>query len=172
MMPIQRSLVLLILVMALSRCAQMTTAPLPDLHHGGWKSGSTTKREVCQRVGQPADVLHQDETHSTWLYLSVHVQDRGVTFVPIIGLFAGGSTIDVQRLTLLFEGDIFVATEQTSDQRFVQLWDQAATMRQSTVQEQAHVEHEMAAIGLPFDPHAWKVAERALKLRRVPVQEE
>src|SRR5712671_3608437 len=64
--------------------------------------GISTTQDVYQRFGQPADVLH-DTTGSRWLYAQAATAIHGATFVPWIGLLAGGDNVEMTLATFRFD---------------------------------------------------------------------
>lgn len=69
------------------------------------KPGVTTKAEVKELVGEPSYVTFFG-TEETWSFIVSEAQVRAATFIPIVGLFAGGSDFETHTLTIQFKGDV------------------------------------------------------------------
>ena len=54
----------------------------------------STKKDVYTEFGQPHDVNYIANDESFWTYYYSKMQMNGATFVPFIGLVAGGSNTD------------------------------------------------------------------------------
>lgn len=66
-------------------------------------NGKTTQREVREYLGGPDDVRFTDSGQEVWQYIHQSSSVNGATFIPVVGLFAGGSTTDQKMLTILFD---------------------------------------------------------------------
>jgi len=58
----------------------------------------TTKEEVKQLIGDPWKVSFTESGEETWDYMLTKSQARASSFIPIVGIFAGG--VDTQTYTL------------------------------------------------------------------------
>ncbi len=84
---------------------------------GQIKEGVTTKDEVMKLLGKPNSVGRGSGTfpgmvpalpavplkYEVWTYQHVSVETDAATFIPIVGLVAGGATSHVNSLTLYFD---------------------------------------------------------------------
>lgn len=77
------------------------------------RAGKTTRAEVIQMLGQPPTRNSAGGGKETWMYEYNEIQSHAsaITYVPIVGLFAGGgkSTSNQQTLTVQFTGDVVSA---------------------------------------------------------------
>lgn len=69
------------------------------------KPGATTKNEVRAIVGEPSKTEFADTGDETWEYVLVKSQVRAASFIPIVGLFAGGADMQNYSLTVRFRPD-------------------------------------------------------------------
>lgn len=91
------------------------------------KMGETTKEDIRRLFGQPtvtsrhsgtpfpaiAGFPAQSPNFEIWNYTHANVDVSPVTFVPIVGLFAGGATSQHNSLTLTFDDKGIVRNIQT-----------------------------------------------------------
>ena len=66
--------------------------------------GVTTKQEVKELLGMPQSITTSDGVE-TWGYSYVHAQATGVSYIPIVGIFAGGATSESNSISLEFNED-------------------------------------------------------------------
>lgn len=95
----------------LSGCFSMTTGrkfndnSVKDIH-----TGKTTRSEVIQMFGQPPNRTSTGNGNEIWTYIHHQAKSHATaaTYIPIVGLFAGGgkTTSSMQSLTVQFAGDI------------------------------------------------------------------
>lgn len=67
--------------------------------------GKTTKSEVRALAGEPSKTEFSDTGDETWEYTLMKSQVRGASFIPVIGLFAGGADVQTYSLTVRFRPD-------------------------------------------------------------------
>ena len=85
--------------------------------------GVTTKEEVRKLIGRPNSVskgsgnltaasglpatpyapLALKSNYEVWSYTHISIKTNAATFIPIVGLFAGGATSSVSSLTVYFD---------------------------------------------------------------------
>ena len=92
------------------------------------KTGITTKEEVRKLLGKPnsigrgsgnlppgTGIPHTAQTnYEVWTYKHISVETHPATFIPIVGLFAGGATSDVNTVTIYFDDKGIAQYLQTS----------------------------------------------------------
>ncbi len=80
--------------------------------------GSTTVRDVVAKLGQPTSRVTLANGESMLLYQYGEVQYRAATFVPIVGLFAGGADVRSNSVSFRFdaEGKLIDHTSAESQQ--------------------------------------------------------
>ncbi len=68
------------------------------------EEGKSTKADVKALVGEPTKVNYKDNGNTeVWEYVYKHGQLRPATFIPVVGLFAGGTDVSGNTLTILFD---------------------------------------------------------------------
>lgn len=92
------------------------------------KIGVTTKDEVRSLLGKPTTTTRSagqvpmgaglpvmsNMNLEIWGYSHISVETNAATFIPIVGLFAGGATSSVSSLTVTFDEQGIVRAIQTS----------------------------------------------------------
>ena len=101
---------LLCTLLLASRSQHAGTASLQERErYGSLQPRVSTKKEVYQRFGQPAEVLAVDGG-STWLYAQAAS--------PAGGLFTGGKTVGVTLATFRFDaGDLYQRVDTDRERR-------------------------------------------------------
>lgn len=99
----KRILMCVALAMALTGCAgPQAYAPVTVDHVAGFKKGITTESDVIAKLGRPMTVTTTIEGR-TLDYTSMKSSIRGATFIPVVGLFAGGSDTKIDVATFTFD---------------------------------------------------------------------
>ena len=78
------------------------------------KRGITTKEEVLKLIGSPETITKDADGNVTFLYHYVYAQTKGSTFIPIVGMFAGGVDTKQQGVTVRFDPTGLVTGVETS----------------------------------------------------------
>lgn len=125
------------------------------------KIGETDKFGIFETFGQPANVLYEG-AESTWQYANMDQNVSGWSFVPLVGLVAGGTSLNGEFVYFRFSGEgILVDVQSENFNEFVNSWEQVA--KESTASMQGkydqiteNVKDEMEGLGLPFDEEATK----------------
>lgn len=151
-------LLALIGVFALSGCSTVGTEKLDDFgKYLGLQPGVSTKKDVYERFGQPGDVFYKGippSAPSGWTYYNVHITPSGWTFVPYVGLLAGGSNRTIMESSFLFDSNSRLTSLHTSkDSEYHNM--HAGLVRdiyhRNTDPKPARVKQEMSRIGKSFD---------------------
>ncbi|MEX3555312.1 MAG: outer membrane protein assembly factor BamE [Burkholderia gladioli] len=74
--------------------------------------GKSTKSDVEAYLGAPESVSFTDSGQEIWQYTYAKQTSKAINFVPVVGIFAGGSDVDKKVLTILFN-DKGVVTKST-----------------------------------------------------------
>ena len=111
----------------------------------------TTKVEIHGLFGQPHDVKYLPSGESVWTYFNVKMSTSGATFVPIVGLFAGGTNVDVRISNFYYDPEgIYSKLESQSKKQYVNQWVGIGTIAVEN-DELENVKMEMEKCDLPFD---------------------
>lgn len=127
--------VLTILVLLMSGCVASGNPSVRDeAVTGQIQIGVTTKEEVRKLLGRPNSVgkgsgnlaattglpaaphapLTLNSNYEVWGYSHVSIETNAATFIPVIGLFAGGATSSVSSVTIYFDDKGVVQFVQSS----------------------------------------------------------
>ncbi len=82
-----------------------------------FKVGVATEADVIGKLGKPMMVGTNTEGTTVVTYGSTHARPKAATFVPIVGLFAGGTTGETTAIVFTFgpDGLLKNATTNTSN---------------------------------------------------------
>lgn len=68
-----------------------------------FKVGTATAGDVEAKLGKPQTVAHNSDGSEVFTYLATSTKVKGATFIPYVGLFAGGATSQVHTATFTFD---------------------------------------------------------------------
>ncbi|HAT2745126.1 hypothetical protein [Klebsiella michiganensis] len=66
----------------------------------------TTKTELLTKLGEPDTRTTLDDGNEQWRYFMYNNQFNATTFIPVVGLFTGGSQTQSKTLEIDFKGEI------------------------------------------------------------------
>ncbi|MFU0638381.1 hypothetical protein [Klebsiella pneumoniae] len=64
----------------------------------------TTKSEIVSKLGEPDTKTTLDDGNEQWRYFMSNNQFDAATFIPVVGLFTGGSQTQSKTLDIEFDG--------------------------------------------------------------------
>ncbi len=67
--------------------------------------GQTSRAEVLAKFGKPTTQIRSSDGTATVLYNFAEYRTRPATFIPIVGIFAGGSDIHTSSATFRFDAN-------------------------------------------------------------------
>jgi hypothetical protein len=122
------------------------------------REGKSTKQDIYGVFGQPQDVDYStDKARCLWTYFKVETSPTAWSYVPYIGLIAGGTNEDRTKVYFFFDSSGRLMRSQTkkeSDSENSWAGLTRVASQGSRDDRAAHVEAEMAKIGKPFDKKA------------------
>ena len=65
----------------------------------------TTKTELLSKLGEPDTRTTLDDGNEQWKYFMSNNQFSATTFIPVVGLFTGGSQTQSKTLEIDFKGE-------------------------------------------------------------------
>lgn len=65
----------------------------------------TTKTELLTKLGEPDTRTTLDDGNEQWKYFMSNSQFNATTFIPVVGLFTGGSQTQSKTLEIDFKGE-------------------------------------------------------------------
>lgn len=98
----KKSLIATILGLALSGCYS-TGTPISHQAVTNFVKGETTTQQVSIALGKPQGVTNNSDGEQIWTYAFTDIDVHPSTYVPIVGLFTGGSKTEIQTLIVTFD---------------------------------------------------------------------
>jgi len=96
--------------LAVSGCATTSgNENLTDAAVAQVKAGMT-QAQVRALVGEPNSVTTSGNGEEIWAYVRMETETNAATFIPVVGLFAGGASSRMSSLTVAFGADGMVKT--------------------------------------------------------------
>ena len=84
------------------------------------KEGISSKSDIFDSFGQPGDVNYFENSESVWVYYAVSMTMSGASYIPVVGLFAGGSNTNTQISKFYFDpNNILLKVETSSKTQYV-----------------------------------------------------
>lgn len=153
---IKKLLLICVMFIGLTACADVQIANDATNDFGRYtqlEKGVTTKGEVYKVFGQPADVQYGSNGSSEWDVVSMKMRTAGATYVPIIGLFAGGTRQDIRVASFQFDAaGKFQSVETFEHSVYANQWEMLARAGSSFSSPSfERVQREMLTLGLPYD---------------------
>ncbi len=150
--PVVLAVAAALFALGLAGCATQGNPSITD--HGLYmrlKLDESTKADVYRQLHQPHDVIATYDDHTSWVYLRVDSRTNVLTFVPLVGLFAGGSDDTIHRSVLTFSPDGVLRSVRTmSRDRYMNTWAGLAVGVNALATDEAEgrVRAEMARLGI------------------------
>jgi hypothetical protein len=147
------------IIMILSGCAttEHGARNLSDIgRYTTLQKGVTTKRDVYISFGQPHNVQYMQENTSLWRYFQSKTSSSAATFIPFVGLIAGG--VDSQTLTTSInfdENNLYQSVTTDNTKKTTNMWALAGQTTDATAKIEL-VKNEMKFLKLPFDENLAK----------------
>jgi outer membrane protein assembly factor BamE (lipoprotein component of BamABCDE complex) len=85
------------------------------------EKGVTTEDQVVKKMGSPSSVGLSADGKKTLTYMHVASQVKASTFIPIVGLFAGGADTQTTMLIITINQDTGIVENWTYNQSDSQL---------------------------------------------------
>jgi PDZ domain len=92
------------LALSLAGCASSGTE-LKDSQLTQFQKGVTTESDVLRALGAPTATSSNSDGSAVLVYAGAHAQAKAASFIPIVGLFAGGSTAEATSVAFRFGPD-------------------------------------------------------------------
>src|SRR5579859_2878429 len=70
-----------------------------------FQKGVTTEADVVKALGPPQSTTTLGDGRRLVIYSGMHGQVKGATFIPVVGLFAGGATVHQSTVVFTFGQD-------------------------------------------------------------------
>jgi outer membrane protein assembly factor BamE (lipoprotein component of BamABCDE complex) len=97
-----RTAALAAVLAALTACTSVgTQVEQADVDH--FQKGTATPAEIVAKLGAPQETGHKDNGDTTLSYVYMKGTPKAATFIPVVGLFAGGADMHSTRVTFEFD---------------------------------------------------------------------
>jgi outer membrane protein assembly factor BamE (lipoprotein component of BamABCDE complex) len=106
-MAMKRISSIIILVILLTGCMTMGRK-IDQAAADKIEKGKTTREQVVSLVGAPDQITRLGNGDMTFTYSYMRATPKAATFIPIIGIFAGGSDVQHQMFIVTFGPDNIV----------------------------------------------------------------
>ena len=121
------------------------------------------KKQVYIFLGQPHDVIYENSSsmsgESQWVYYSLNIRNSAATYVPFVGLFAGGAVTTGLKQTIFFnqKGIVYKSDKKLYEGQYKNIWSglAEADLSESLDPKAERVQAELRKLKIPFD---YKVA--------------
>lgn len=77
--------------------------------------GKTTKSELISKFGQPTQTTRDSKGKQTLVWLHTKSTIHAATYIPVVGMFAGGATTENKTLTVFIDRRGIVQGHEYSD---------------------------------------------------------
>ncbi len=95
----KKAIVAAFLMLGLSACATSGTM-VTEQQTSSFEEGVTTELEIREVLGEPTTITTSTEER-TLIYTGIKYRTKAATYVPVVGIFAGGS--DAQSTSVIFK---------------------------------------------------------------------
>ena len=142
--------------LALSSCATYGNKALDDpAKYLNVREGKSTKHDIHVVFGQPHDAQYADDSsRSVWTYFKVESRPNAWSYVPYVGLLAGGTNPDTTKAYFFFGAEErLIRTQSNKTEDSENSWAGIARMASQGNRDNRakRVAQEMAKLGKPFD---------------------
>jgi outer membrane protein assembly factor BamE (lipoprotein component of BamABCDE complex) len=97
-----RAIIILSILALVSGCMSVGR-PIDQNAANQIKEGVTTKDEVAHLMGQPYQVARKSGGITEFTYIFVQASPKASSFIPFVGVFAGGANVSQQTLVVAFD---------------------------------------------------------------------
>jgi outer membrane protein assembly factor BamE (lipoprotein component of BamABCDE complex) len=103
---IMKKMILSLLCLMIVGCYSMGNKQIMDSSKTSQiQEGKTTKEEVRGSLGEPNHAQPMPNGEEMWMYTYSQSTTRPTTFIPLVGLFAGGMDTKSKSINLLFDAN-------------------------------------------------------------------
>jgi hypothetical protein len=94
-----------LIIFSLFGCAAPPPKPMPvtAARISGFQKGVTTEAEVLALLGKPLSSIVNMDGSRIISYAAVDTGIRGASYIPVVGMFAGGADMKINSATFTFD---------------------------------------------------------------------
>jgi hypothetical protein len=108
-----KKLIIVAATLILTACMSIgTKVETKDL--SSFTKGRTTYNEVTSKLGEPSQATVNSDGTKTAVYFYTEAQAKAATFIPIVGMFAGGADSKNTIVTLIFDQNSVLSNYSSS----------------------------------------------------------
>jgi len=104
----------LVVFSALAGCASTGSQVKAD-QLTAFETGKTTEVDVIKVLGKPQTLMSSSDGSRVMTYAFAQYQVKGATFIPVVGLFAGGADIRTSSTVFTFDKAGKLVNHQTTE---------------------------------------------------------
>lgn len=109
-----KKIALLIATLMLTACASYGTK-VDTNQVAGFVKGKTSYNEVIDKLGKPSQTAVNSDGTKTISYVHVEYSTKAATFIPFVGIFAGGADTKNNTAELSFDSNNLLTNYKFSD---------------------------------------------------------
>jgi outer membrane protein assembly factor BamE (lipoprotein component of BamABCDE complex) len=121
-----RGILAVLVLVALAGCVSSGTK-VSEQQVSQFQKGKTTRAEVEAALGKPNGVSHSSSGVTAISYVFVTASPKAATFIPIVGMFAGGANAESATATFAFGPDNVLISSSSGSSRTSSAMGGAAT---------------------------------------------
>ena len=110
-----RTLFAVSVVLLLSACGVDQGQKIDTNQVSKFQTGKTTYAQVIAAMGTPASIQNHSDGTRVLVYVHTQAAPRAATFVPVVGLFAGGADVQQQSVVFTFDREGILKDYTTQD---------------------------------------------------------
>ena len=110
----RRSAFALVVILGLAACTSSGGTQVTQGQINQFQIGKTTYEQVLSALGQPSARGQKADGSKVLVYTHTESTVRGATFVPVVGLFAGGADAHAQSVAFAFDTNNILKDYTTS----------------------------------------------------------
>jgi hypothetical protein len=107
-----RVLIGCVLALAMATGAIAKTVTADDVAQ--FKVGVATPDDVISKLGKPMSMTTMSNGYESVAYTSIHARPKMTSFIPVVGLFAGGATGETSVVVFVFGPDHLLMNATTN----------------------------------------------------------
>ena len=110
-----RGFIILTAALFLTSCGSSSGTKIDAAQMSQFKIGVTTYDQVVQALGPPASTVQKSDGTRALVYSHMDATVRGATFIPVVGMFAGGADVKSQGVIFTFNPDTTLREYATTE---------------------------------------------------------
>jgi outer membrane protein assembly factor BamE (lipoprotein component of BamABCDE complex) len=109
-----RRIYIFALVLLIASCGGSSGTKVDQAQITQFKPGITTYDQVAAALGPPSGTTQASDGTKTLIYVHTETSIHGATFIPVVGMFAGGADAQQQSVIFTFDKNGVLANYSTT----------------------------------------------------------